>query len=233
MPAQRRGQLGQAGGAQERAHRDHRGDVALGQLADRQEVERLALVAADQRGRDPLVRDARALGRQVDLPEQVHGQQHHPVAGVERDRGAVGAVQGGRAAPLVRSVLDVVDDERAGVQELDQGRQLGRRSLGPAAGQRPAGLDQAAAQSLAGAAQELAGRSEQGALPQLARQDRLAVDRVIAVGGTLAEAARDQLDDGHAAPPPDEWASRARRDSPRGGRPTRMRARSSAPRSRA
>src|SRR5262249_60332038 len=76
-------------------------------------------------------------------------------------------VQRGRAAAAARAVLDVVDDQRAGVQRLDQQRQLGAQPAGLASGEAVQQLDQPRADLLAGPARSEEHTSELQSLTNL------------------------------------------------------------------
>ena len=100
------------------------GYLRLRELVDSHpQVERLSLVAPHEARCDPLVRDephriGQRQARELRLRPEVE-----PVARVQSDRQAVPPVEGGATPPRRRSVLDVVDDERARVQRLDDERQ--------------------------------------------------------------------------------------------------------------
>ena len=213
--------------------RDHRGDArGLEVEHPHRQVERLALVAVEQ----GLHREAvhRAAGARVDVDpgELLERPEVQPVAGVDRQRHAGDDVQRRTAAPDRGVVLDVVDDERPGVQRLD--RQRDRRGDRPAAARElPGDRREAPAQLLAGAAEVVDQRAGQGAVPQRGRhvgRQRGLVDRhgqrrrgvaEVGHGGGHVSGHVSSLARGAGAPP-----NTARHDRPRGGRPTNSRARS-------
>src|SRR3954471_19845956 len=82
------------------------------------------------------------------LLDQAESPEVHPVASVERDRKAMADMQRGRAAPRARSVLDVVDDQRARVQQLHD-RSEPRRARTSPARELEAQRDQLGSKSLA------------------------------------------------------------------------------------
>ena len=203
------------------------GDVRLRQLVHaHRQVERLTLVRAHEAlGESPVRFEPRGVVQRGAAQERVRPEVE-PVARVERHRHPVAPVQRGRAATRRRVVLDVVDDERAGVQDLDQKRQLARRGAGAAA-HAEAELEEARADPLARAAQELAQRIEQRVAPQRRRYAdggaRAVVDRALQQADEFEGLRRRGGRRPHDAFPS---ASAFANEKPRGGRPTTSRARS-------
>jgi len=193
--------------------------------ADRQ-VQRLTLVAAEKTLRDPLVR------AQANVFGERHAREQHlrpevqPVAGVERDGGAVQLVHGRRATPLVGAVLDVVHDERAGMEGLDEQRKLGRALARDAARKTEPEIDHARAELLARPPQEFTQRAEERLFAErrrdvgLRRGARPSIEQIRQRRGR--EVAHCILGRHVSA----TGANAPRREKPRGGSPAMIRARS-------
>ena len=77
-------------------------------------------MAVEQGPVDQAVQCQRGVRRQPQLFDLSHRQEIHPVAGIESLGHAVNAVDGPASTAHLRIVFDVVDDQGAGVQDLDQ-----------------------------------------------------------------------------------------------------------------
>lgn len=130
---------------------DDAGDFVVGEQADvNRDVEGLPVMAAGHHAHRFAIEPALRGGGAGEAVDETERGEIHPVAGVERERHAMGAMQGRLAAAQGGAVLDVIDDEGSGVQQLDE-RDETRGAGSDAIGEGPAQLDEAGAKCLAGA----------------------------------------------------------------------------------
>jgi len=203
----------------------HRLGFVFAHLSEGQcEIERLAFMATREAKMGfPQYRKCAFRGER-DFVQLGERHEVQPIAGVQRARHADHAVQRGAAAPLVGTVLDVVDNQGARMQQLD-GFHTGGGHAAFAAAEREARFDEAGAERLGGSCQKIAGVAQERSLEMLC-VERAAGCRQTERQGGLSRRRRFLLSERtHGVISLGSPRLRKSR-SPRGGRPMNMRRRS-------
>jgi hypothetical protein len=164
--AEQGGELHQRAGLEARRRLDQGRNEVLRHLADAHgDVQALAVMAAEHGAGEATEERELDVRGHFERGEELERPAVEEVAGVDRERRAHDAMQGLLAATVLRIVLDVVDDQGAGVQDLDDHGEALWHLARRAAGKLPGRLRESGPEALAALAERVAGGVEEGAFP--------------------------------------------------------------------